>query len=315
MKIKILVLGLICLYLIFFSYCKKTPTTPNLPTEKNPPIINSFSADPEEIFRGGSSTLSWKVSNATTIEIDNGIGKVNAEDEKEVSPEETTTYTLTATNADGTTTKKCKVTVKLNLPKIEEFKTTPSTINYGDSAEMYWYVSNADKVEIDQGIGEVPATGPEENVIAGTKEVSPTETTTYILTATNKDGETEKSCTLIVKSAANVIMTEGPKWKEDEWTFSYFGIVKNIGNKEASYVKVYIYLYDSSGDLIDYDYTYVDKIHLDPDESSPWEESWWDDDKAIRKKINKSKTKYEIEWSEYDSLGNKKIFKTGRISF
>jgi len=307
MKNKILIGVFISFCLLFLPYCKKSPTTPELP-KKNPPFINSFTATKSEIFKGETTTLSWNVSNATSIQIDNGIGAVSSTGTKDVSPTATVTYTLTASNSDGQVTKTCKIEVKLNLPKINEFKLTPSTINYGEQSELYWHVTNATKVEIDQGIGDV--TGGGGDPIAGTRKVSPKNNTTYTLTATNNDGETKATCTLTIKSAANVIMVTGPLWKETTWTFTYFGIVKNIGNKKAWFTKIYIYLYDAGGNLLDYDYNYADDTELDPGETSPWSWSWWDEGKALRNKIDKSKTKYEIKWSEYDSPEERMLYQT-----
>jgi len=102
-------------------------------------------------------------------------------------------------------------------------------------------------------------------------------------------------------------MIQGPKYKETSGTFSYFGIVKNIGTYEASFVKVYIYLNDTGGNLVDYDWNYIDKTDLKPNEQSSWEWTWLDFDGSLRKKFDKSKTEYEIEWSEYTW-----IVKTGR---
>jgi len=68
------------------------------------PIINSFSADPSTITVGESSTLSWSVTDATSVTIDNGIGTVALSGTTAVSPTTTTTYTLTATNTAGSVT-------------------------------------------------------------------------------------------------------------------------------------------------------------------------------------------------------------------
>jgi hypothetical protein len=67
-------------------------------------IVVSLSAAPAAIDAGGSSTLSWTVSNedpsgGTKCSIDNGVGSVSAEGgSKSVSPAQTTTYTLTCTD-------------------------------------------------------------------------------------------------------------------------------------------------------------------------------------------------------------------------
>jgi PKD repeat protein len=70
-----------------------------------PPSIILFTATPAEINSGASSTLKWDVKDATTVTIDQGIGKVEANGSKELSPSKTTAYTLTATNSGGTVTK------------------------------------------------------------------------------------------------------------------------------------------------------------------------------------------------------------------
>ncbi len=179
-------------------------------------------------------------------------------------------------------------------PTIHSFSSSVSELARGKSCTLSWNVSNATKVEIDNGIGQVP--------LSGSQEVSPTSTTTYTLTATNNDGQREATCKIEIIDGAILVMTQGPKWKETEWTFAYFGIVKNNGTWKAEFVKVYIYLYNKNGGLIDTKFSYVDKTNISPGEKSSWEVSWWDDDKSIRKKIEKSKTEYEIEWSEYDFL-------------
>lgn len=109
MKTKILIWGLVFLFLIIFSSCKESPTTPDI---KNPLMINSFTANPTKILYGESFTLSWSVSNAINIEIDQGIGPVPSSGSKEIYPEETTTFTLTAKNSDDQITKTCQIEVE-----------------------------------------------------------------------------------------------------------------------------------------------------------------------------------------------------------
>lgn len=59
--------------------------------------IDDFSAIPSVITRGGSITLSWSVSGATVVTIDQDVGSMALSGDTSVSPEETTIYTLTAT--------------------------------------------------------------------------------------------------------------------------------------------------------------------------------------------------------------------------
>jgi hypothetical protein len=74
------------------------------------PVISSFTATPSTINAGQSSTLQWSVQNADSISI-SSVGTVSASGTRNVSPAATTVYTLTATNASGSTTKTATVTV------------------------------------------------------------------------------------------------------------------------------------------------------------------------------------------------------------
>ena len=75
------------------------------------PIINSFLANPLTITAGESSNLSWSVTDATTVTIDNGIGSVALSGTTTVTPVTTTTYTITATNSTGSVTASVTITV------------------------------------------------------------------------------------------------------------------------------------------------------------------------------------------------------------
>lgn len=75
------------------------------------PVINSFTAVPQQINPGGQSALSWNVSGATTVSIDNGVGTQMLTGTTNVSPATTTTYTLTADGPGGTTTAQVMITV------------------------------------------------------------------------------------------------------------------------------------------------------------------------------------------------------------
>ena len=82
---------------------------PSIPTASLP-VIDSFVASPDSILVGGSSTLSWAVSNVISVTISPGIGAVAPTGNKSVSPGTTTTYTLTATNNAGWRSKSITVT-------------------------------------------------------------------------------------------------------------------------------------------------------------------------------------------------------------
>jgi hypothetical protein len=80
------------------------------------PVISSFTASPATVTQGASTTLSWAVSGATSLTLDNGVGPVTGLTSKSVAPSATTRYTLTATNAAGSVTATVNVTVNAPVP-------------------------------------------------------------------------------------------------------------------------------------------------------------------------------------------------------
>ncbi|MDP2876295.1 MAG: carbohydrate-binding protein [Holophaga sp.] len=85
---------------------KTEPTTPIATA----PAIGSFAATPATITAGQSSTLSWSVTGHTSLSINQTIGVVTGTS-RTVNPASTLTYTLTATNAIGSSTATTTVTV------------------------------------------------------------------------------------------------------------------------------------------------------------------------------------------------------------
>ncbi len=73
----------------------------NPASQKNLPSIGSFNANPDAIAEGESSNLTWYVSSAAKISIEPGVGAVGLTGSQRIFPDETTTYTLTATNELG----------------------------------------------------------------------------------------------------------------------------------------------------------------------------------------------------------------------
>ena len=75
-------------------------------------------------------------------------------------------------------------------PAIILFSATPPEINLGQSTNLKWSIKDATSVTIDQGIGEIAATG--------SIELSPAKTIAYTLTATNAGGTVSKSVVIYV---------------------------------------------------------------------------------------------------------------------
>jgi peptidoglycan-associated lipoprotein len=91
----------------------EAPPPPPAP-KPQPPRIDTFAAEPANLERGQSSTLRWSVANATNMSIDQGVGAIQANGSRQVTPGNSTTYTLTASGAGGMDTR--SVTVTVNAP-------------------------------------------------------------------------------------------------------------------------------------------------------------------------------------------------------
>ncbi|MFY1111659.1 MAG: hypothetical protein AB3K77_08275 [Methanosarcinaceae archaeon] len=154
--------------------------------------IDSFDSSPELIEVGGNSTLSWGVSGTTDISIEPGIGIENPEGTFEVSPTETTTYKLTASNDDDEKVDFCTVTVEEEALVINSFDAETDLVGEGNSPVLKWDVSGAKNVTIEPDIGSVDP--------VGTVSVSPAETTTYQLKASSGDQEEIASCLISVEN-------------------------------------------------------------------------------------------------------------------
>jgi hypothetical protein len=175
-------------------------------TVKSVPNIVAFKADPSEIYAGTTSKLSWEVTNienGDTISLTNGVRGTTEKvppviTDYTVQPDKTTTYVLTACKASGEcVSAQATVTVK-TLPVIRVFTATPSEIYKGGSSTLNWTVENADRVTL-TNYGDVAA----QSQLA----VTPSVTTTYVLTACKASGECVSAhATITVKSIPVILV-------------------------------------------------------------------------------------------------------------
>ena len=120
---------LITLLLITIAGCINVTQPPPAPVVTLAAIV-AFSASPTEMKAGESATLLWNVTGATSVTIDQGVGKVAAAGTKGVSPTKTTTFTLTATNSAGTNTQPVTLTIVgiSIMPGLERRQFPPITL-------------------------------------------------------------------------------------------------------------------------------------------------------------------------------------------
>lgn len=177
----------------------------NVPTELTGisllPIIQTFEASPAIIKAGEYSTLSWTVTGASKVYIDNNIGNVALNGNITVSPSTTTYYTVTASNSSGSSSARTLVTVSdsaisqtpANQPVIQYFFADRNYISPGEGVTLYWDTAETTLVTLDPG-------GTVKN--QGNKTVYPYVTSNYVLAASNPNGIVQNTLTINVSSSS-----------------------------------------------------------------------------------------------------------------
>jgi hypothetical protein len=157
--------------------------------------IDQFTATPANIQPGQAATLTWAVTGATSVTISPAVGNVNAQSgSTQVSPAQTTTYTLAATGPGGTVNATAIVSVGAAGPaQIIRFEDSPVTIQSGQQSTLSWTTTGASQVSL-SGIGMVAANG--------STTVSPTVTTTYTLMAVGANGTVSAPVTVTVSTGS-----------------------------------------------------------------------------------------------------------------
>ncbi len=172
----------------------------------------TLTAAPLAIAGGGSATLTViTAANARSAVIEpgnldvtldsTGVGTV------EVTPTETTTYTVTVILADNSTAVDT-ATVTVSDPPTAALSADPAAITAGQSAVLAVVSTNAVSAEIDQGVGAVTL----DNTGAGSVTVSPTQTTTYTLTVTDANSvQAVATATVTVSAAPTATLSAAPE--------------------------------------------------------------------------------------------------------
>jgi hypothetical protein len=111
--LKKLVFISLSLLLILITSCVtvQTPAPNPISPVGTLPVIGAFSSNPSTINSGGTTTLSWNMTGANSVTIDQGIGQVAVAGTMLVSPTASTVYTISAINATGTVTRSTTTTV------------------------------------------------------------------------------------------------------------------------------------------------------------------------------------------------------------
>lgn len=158
----------------------------------SPPTL-TFNASPLTINSGGSSTLSWSTTDASTCTASGAwSGTKGVTGGQSVAPTATSTYSLSCSGPAGTVAQSVTVTVSTTTPAPTiTLSANPTTIAPGGSSTLTWSTTNATSCT-SPGYGTVPT--------AYSFTVTPASTTTYSLTCTGAGGTTTQTVTVTVSS-------------------------------------------------------------------------------------------------------------------
>jgi peptidoglycan-associated lipoprotein len=115
-----------------------------------PPTISEFAVEPGSIERGQTAELRWQVKDATQIEINQGIGDIPLSGHRQIGPNESTTYTLTAQGPGGGATAKATLSVTLPSPPPAAPVAAMPTLGERLSKEVEDAFFDFDRVELRQ---------------------------------------------------------------------------------------------------------------------------------------------------------------------
>jgi YVTN family beta-propeller protein len=158
-------------------------------------------AEPYAIINGGSVVVHWSSVKAAGVTIDHGIGTVSASGYINVTPADTTTYSITATDAQGRTVTD-HVTITVYQHPTVSITADPQAIIQGQEVTISWTSANAETVFLDRMGSNVDASGSFTD--------APWETTTYTVTATGPGGTATASVTVTVYEPPDVTISADP---------------------------------------------------------------------------------------------------------
>jgi hypothetical protein len=165
--------------------CSQKPA-PRPESKPTPARITQFYASPAQVARGEKTLLCYGVENAKVVWMAPPRKELSAALSRcvDVTPSETTTYTLTAEGQGAPVTQDVVVTVGAPRAKIVEVRVSSLEIKRGDAVSICYQVSNAKAVRIE------PATEPSERPNCGIAH--PQRTTTYTVTVSGAGGEPDQ---------------------------------------------------------------------------------------------------------------------------
>jgi hypothetical protein len=164
------------------------------PSSPPPPVpeVSDFSASSYTVTPGEMVELTWNTFGADQVTLDGAM--VDPDGMQALMPVATAAHTLVARSSVTGVEDSRSLTITVNatpLPvAIIRFAPQPDHLERGRSATLSWEVANATTLEVDGK--RVPPTG--------TREVTPLETTSYLLVAQGLNGPAQAMVTVTVEA-------------------------------------------------------------------------------------------------------------------
>ena len=170
-------------------------------------VTASLTAIPTNVAAGGSSTLDWSGANATSC-VGTGFDTGGAPSGSvEVTPADTTIYSVTCSGAGGATSAPAAVTVTVGSAVTATLAAVPTTIAQGGSSDLTWGSANATSCTASSA--EDPSWSGPRDIAGGTVAVSPSATSTYTLICSGAGGATSPAANVTVTVTGAVTATLG----------------------------------------------------------------------------------------------------------
>ena len=182
-----------------------------------PSTVDTFTADPANVALRGLVNLTWTTTDATSIVISDGTKTVystGTQDQVDsgtagVTPEDNTTYTLTAKGPGGTSEPRT-TQVTIDQPTVDTFTADPDPVTLGGRVTLTWTTTGASSIEIEAYIQRVDndidtySTSTASQLDSGSREVNlPTgaivgDIIIYTLTATGPNTSANRTDMVVV---------------------------------------------------------------------------------------------------------------------
>jgi hypothetical protein len=182
--------GSACVFLAYsFAAGCSHSEPPAAPRAAEPVRITQFYTSPSNIAKGGKALLCYGVENAKTVWLDPPRHELSAALARcvDVTPDTTTTYTLTAEGLDGkSATKSLTLPVGPPLARIVNVNVNSLEVKPGDPVNICYTVENAKTVTIE------PLHYHSSARPKGCVSDQPRKSTTYVISAIGNGGDKDE---------------------------------------------------------------------------------------------------------------------------